>query len=65
MTTSTLAILILVSTISYFIVSRLSLRGGSNAPTLRFISRLLAVFILGPVFILGLTAFYFYMRFAA
>jgi len=59
MTTSTLAILILVSTISYFIVSRLSLRGGSNAPTLRFISRLLAVFIL------GLTAFYFYMRFAA
>jgi len=47
MTTSTLAILILVSTISYFIVSRLSLRGGSNAPTLRFISRLLAVFILG------------------
>ena len=58
MTTSTLAILILVSTISYFIVSRLSLRGGSNASTLRFISRLLAVFIL------GLTVFYFYMRFA-
>jgi len=59
MTTSTLAILILVSTIAYFVVSRLSRRPGKEAPTLIYISRLLAVFIL------GLTAFYFYMRFAA
>ncbi len=59
MTTSTLAILILISTIAYFVLSRLSRRPGKEAPELIFISRLLAVFIL------GLTAFYFYMRFAA
>lgn len=59
MTTSTLAILILVSTMTYFIVSRLSRRPGKESTTLIFISRLLAVFIL------GLTAFYFYMRFVA
>jgi len=59
MSTSTLAILIMVSTITYFVVSRLSRRPGKEAPTLVFISRLLAVFIL------ALTAFYFYMRFAA
>ena len=59
MTTSTLAILILISTMTYFVLSRLSRRPGKEAPTLIFISRLLAVFIL------GLTVFYFYMRFAA
>lgn len=57
MTTSTLAILILVSTITYFVVSRMSRRGGEGALKLIFISRLLAVFIL------ALTVFYFYMRF--
>ena len=58
MTTSTLAILILVSTITYFIVSKLARRPGQENSTLIFVSRLLAIFIL------GLTAFYFYMRFA-
>jgi len=58
MTTSTLAILILVSTITYFIVSKLARRPGQENATLIFVSRLLAIFIL------GLTAFYFYMRFA-
>lgn len=59
MTTTTLAILILVSTVAYFVTSRLSRRSGKEAPTLIFISRLMAVFIL------ALTAFYFYMRFVA
>jgi len=59
MTTSTLAILILISTITYFVVSRLSRRPGTQNAPLIFVSRLLAVFIL------ALTAFYFYMRFAA
>ena len=59
MTTSTLAILILVSTITYFIVSKLARRPGQENATLIFVSRLLTIFIL------GLTAFYFYMRFAA
>ena len=58
MTTFTLAILILVSTITYFIVSKLARRPGQENATLIFVSRLLAIFIL------GLTAFYFYMRFA-
>ena len=58
MTTSTLAILILVSTITYFIVSKLARRPGKENATLIFVSRLLGVFIL------GLTVFYFYMRFA-
>ena len=59
MTTSDLAILILVSTVAYFVVSRLARRAGKEAPTLILMSRVLAVFIL------GLTVFYFYMRFAA
>ena len=59
MTTSTLAILILVSTMIYFVLSRLSRRAGQESASLIFVSRLMAVFIL------GLTAFYFYMRFVA
>jgi len=59
MTTSTLAILILVSTVAYFIVSRLSRRAGKESQSLIFMSRIMAVFVL------GLTVFYFYMRFAA
>jgi len=58
MTTTTLAILILVSTITYFVVSKLARRPGQENASLIFMSRLLAIFIL------GLTAFYFYMRFA-
>ena len=59
MTTSTLAILILVSTIVYFVVSRMSRRPGKEAPGLIMVSRILAVVIL------GLTLFYFYLRVAA
>ena len=57
MTTSTLAILIFASTVAYFAVSRLSRRPGPKASSYQYISKVLAVFIL------GLTAFYFYMRF--
>ena len=58
MTTSTLAILILVSTIIYFVVSRMSRRPGKESPKLIVVSRILAVIIL------GLTLFYFYLRVA-
>lgn len=59
MNTSDLAVLILVSTVAYFVVSRLARRPGKEAPILIFMSRIMAVFVL------GLTIFYFYIRFAA
>ena len=58
MTTFTLAILILVSTIIYFVLAKLSRQPGKENASLIFVSRLLAVFIL------VLTVFYFYKRFA-
>ena len=59
MTTSTLAILILISTMAYFVIARMSRRVGKENSKLIFMSRVLAVFVL------VLTAYYFYMRFVA
>ena len=58
MTTSTLAVIILIATMSFFAMSRASRRPGKNNASLVLASRFLAVLIF------ALVVYYFYLRFA-
>ena len=59
MTTSTLAIVILIATVLFFVISRQSRRPGKNSASMVLLNRLMAIFIF------CLTIYYFFLRFVA